>query len=86
MEDKVMLSKDDLGATARVLNGDCRPTVELTVPAGTPFKSLVVDSGWLLDIVRGLGPKGCEVCLSGRELLIRERFEHVVNVTLPGRG
>lgn len=73
------------GATARMLQADCRPTVEVTVPSGTPFGDLVAKPDRLVDLLRKIGPRGCEMCLSGRDILIRERFDDVINVEL-GRG
>lgn len=74
------------GISAKVLNSECRPTVEVLVEPGIPFKDLLLQTEWLVDLVRQLGPRGCEVRLSGRDLVIRERFEEIVNVALPGRG
>ena len=74
------------GASAKVLNNDCRPTIEVLVEPGIPMKELFATTDWLVDIARKLGPRGCEFCISGRDFLIRERFEEIVNVALPGRG
>lgn len=65
---------------ARYLQQDCRPVVEVTVDRGTPFKDVAVHTDGLIDLVRELAPRGCEACLSGRDILIRERFEDVVDV------
>ncbi len=81
-----MPTKANIEAIAQVLHSDCRPTVEVSVPAGTPFNQIAVNQNLLVDIVRKLGPRGCETCLSGRDILIRERYEEVINVALPARG
>lgn len=73
-------------AVARMVNTDCRPTLEVAVPAGTQFVDIVAQKEWLVDLARKFGPRGCEMCLSGRDILIRERFEEVINVAIPGRG
>jgi len=77
------VSKD---ASARMLQAECRPTVELEIPAGTPFEAVLRDPDWILEIVKELGPRGCERCLSGRDFLLKERFEKVINVQLGARG
>jgi hypothetical protein len=70
-------------ATVRMLHADCRPTVEVAVPVGTPFVDLASRKEWLVDVLRQFGPRGCEMCLSGRDIIIRERFDDVINVALP---
>lgn len=70
-------------ATVRMLHADCRPTLEVAVPAGTPFVELASQKEWLVDLLRKFGPRGCEMCLSGRDIIIRERFDDVINVALP---
>lgn len=72
--------------SARLLNSDCRPTIEVTVPSGISVGELFVEKNWLVDLARKIGPRGCEMCLSGRDFLIRERFDDVINVAIPGRG
>ncbi len=49
------VSKD---ASARMLQAECRPTVELEIPAGTPFEAVLRDPDWILEIVKELGPRG----------------------------
>ncbi len=85
-QENTMEHPKSLEASAHVVHSDCRPTIEVSVPSGTQFKDLVSDTDWLIDLVRKLGPRGCEPCLSGRDILIRERFEEIVNVAIPQRG
>lgn len=69
-------------SSARLVNADCRSTVEVTIPVGTSFDEIVARPEVLVDAFRKFRPKGCETCLSGRDFLIRERFEDVINVEL----
>jgi hypothetical protein len=46
-----------------------KPTVEIAVPAGTSLEK-VFNSAGLVGAVRGIGPRGCETCISGREFLV----------------
>ena len=73
-------------AVAKMVAGDCRPTLEVAVPAGVSISDVLAKSDWLVDLARKLGPRGCEMCLSGRDILIREEFEEIIQVALPGRG
>ena len=71
---------------ARVLHSDCRPTVEVAIPSGTRFVDVIANHDLLVDLIRKLGPRGCEMCLSGRDIIIRERFEEVINVDFKAHG
>ena len=68
------------GIVAKVLQTECRPTVEVAIPSGTPFVEVISNPDRIIDVVRRLGPRGCEMCLSGRDILIRERFDDVIQV------
>ena len=72
------------GATARLVHGDCRSAVEIAVPIGSRFEDIVRNPDWLAEIFRNFRPRGCEACLSGRDVIIRERFDDVINVQLGG--
>jgi hypothetical protein len=72
------------GATARLVNGDCRSAVEIAVPIGSRFEDVVRNPDRLADIFSKFRPRGCEACLSGRDIIIRERFDDVINVELGG--
>lgn len=55
--------------------------LELTMPHGTKVKDLTK----LLDRFgdfSGRLPRGCEACISGESLIIRERLEHVLPIDL----
>jgi hypothetical protein len=54
------------------------------IPAGTRFDDVVARPELLVDIFTKFRPRGCEACLSGRDFLIREMFEDVVNVEFGG--
>ncbi len=68
-------------ATARLVD---RSTVEVQVPVGTRFEDLLERPDLLVDIFSKFRPRGCETCLSGRDLVIREMFEDVINVEFGG--
>lgn len=74
------------GIIAKVLQTECRPTVEVVIPSGTPFVEVISNPERIIDVVRRLGPRGCEVCLSGRDILIRERFDDVIQVEFERPG
>jgi hypothetical protein len=76
--------RESSGATARMVNNDCRSTVEVSLPVGTRFEDVVAKPDLLVDIFTKFRPRGCEACLSGRDFLIRERFDDVINVELGG--
>ena len=73
-----------MSATARLADSDCHSTVEVRVPAGTQFDDLVRNPEILVDVFSKFRPQGCQVCLSGRDFLIREMFDDVINVELRG--
>jgi hypothetical protein len=56
--------------------------LELVVPSGTKLKDLArLEEVIFKDIVARL-PRGCQACLSGEPLFIRERLENVIRVDL----
>jgi len=56
--------------------------LELSVPYGTKAAELAKLSDRLfVDVLTRL-PRGCQPCLSGEDLFIRERLEHVLQVDL----
>lgn len=56
--------------------------LELSVPYGTRTADFAKLSERLfVDVVSRL-PRGCQACLSGEDLNIRERLEHVLQVDL----
>lgn len=71
-------------ASARLANADCHSTVEVSVPAGTTFDDVLRNPEVLVDVFSKFRPQGCQVCLSGRDFLIREMFEDVINVEIGG--
>jgi hypothetical protein len=71
-------------ASARLVDSDCRSTVELQVPVGTRFDEIVANPDRLVEIFSKFRPQGCERCISGRDFLIREYFEDVINVEFGG--
>jgi hypothetical protein len=79
-----MAPKAKSEAVARLVDANCRSTVEVAVPVGTNFDELIAKPERLVDIFRQFRPRGCEACLSGRDFLIRERFDDVINVELGG--
>jgi hypothetical protein len=79
-----MADKKVLGASARIVDAECRSTVEVAIPVGTRFDDLLARPDKLIEIISKFRPRGCEACLSGRDLLIRERFEEIINVDLGG--
>jgi hypothetical protein len=56
--------------------------IELVVPYGTKMAELGrIKETLFTDIINRL-PRGCQPCLSGEPLFIRERLEHVIQVDL----
>ena len=56
--------------------------LELVVPHGTRIADVAqLRETLFTDILQRL-PRGCQACLSGDNLNIRERFEHVIRVDL----
>ena len=56
--------------------------LELSVPYGTRTVELAkVSERLFVDVLSRL-PRGCQACLSGEDLFIRERLEHVLRVDL----
>lgn len=56
--------------------------IEVVVPYGTKISEFVKLGPVVFDDVVGRLPRGCSACLSGDNLIIRERFEHVLRVDL----
>lgn len=71
-------------ATARLVDADCRSTIEVAIPVGTSFDAVLKQPDALVDIISRFRPRGCQACLSGRDLVIRERFEEIINVEIGG--
>jgi hypothetical protein len=63
------MSESERVAKVRVLHFSDRPTFEVSVPGGTSLEKVFASSA-LIQAVRGIGPRGCETCLSGREFLV----------------
>ncbi len=60
-----------------------RPVVELVVPHGTPLLTLLkVQETISRELLPKISPRGCQTCVSGSDLRIRERLENVVQVDL----
>lgn len=56
--------------------------IELAVPHGMKTVDLSKFSERLFGNLIARLPRGCQACLSGESLLIRERLEHVLQVDL----
>lgn len=60
-----------------------RSIVEMSVPQGTSrVEAAKLHELVSRDLISKLSPRGCEACLSGVDVLIRERFENVLLVDL----
>lgn len=56
--------------------------IEVTLPSGfTSEKFGPISERLIADLVNRL-PRGCQACLSGESLIIRERLENVLRVDL----
>ena len=73
------MSEYQRAGKARIVSVD-KPTVEISVPAGTSLDKVFNHSD-LVNVVRGIGPRGCETCISGREFLVNI-YEEVTLVEL----
>jgi hypothetical protein len=62
------MSENQRTGKARIVPVE-KPTVEISVPAGTSLDKVFTHAG-LVGAVRGIGPRGCETCISGREFLV----------------
>lgn len=59
------------------------PVVELVVPHGTRLLDLLKAQETISrELLPGLTPRGCQACISGSSLIIRERFENVIRINL----
>jgi hypothetical protein len=56
--------------------------LELAIPYGMKTAELAKLREALFTDLIGRLPRGCPACLSGDNLVIRERFEHVVQIDL----
>jgi len=56
--------------------------LELALPFGTKVAEFAKVSDRLFADILSRLPRGCQTCLSGEDLFIRERLEHVVRVDL----
>jgi hypothetical protein len=56
--------------------------IELALPHGTKAAQFAKLSDRLFGDLLARLPRGCQACLSGESLLIRERLEHVLQVDL----
>jgi hypothetical protein len=56
--------------------------LQLTVPHGMPRADIakLIEKILVRDDLEKLRPRGCLSCLSGLDLRIRERFEHVLTI------
>jgi hypothetical protein len=61
-------------SAARLRVAEIRPSVEVAVPAGTSLEKVLGNTS-LVGALRGLGPRGCETCISGLEFLVKELDE-----------
>lgn len=60
-----------------------RQMLEMSVPSGTTrVEAANLHDMLVRDVIVGPGLRGCEACLSGVDILIRERFENVLTVDL----
>lgn len=50
----------------------------MAVAPGTSLEK-ALQSATLVNVVRGIGPRGCETCISGREFLVNI-YEEVTSV------
>ena len=55
-------------------------TLEILIPKGISHKELSKVS--LGDLIAKFRPSGCGPCLSGQDLIIRERFEKVLPIDI----
>lgn len=56
--------------------------IELVMPHGTKVADFSKFSDKLFGDLLSRLPRGCQACLSGESLFIRERLEHVLHVDL----
>lgn len=57
-----------------------KSTLEIVVPSGLSHKEL--SKVTLGDLLSKFRPSGCQACLSGQHLIIREKFEKVLPVQI----
>ena len=55
-------------------------SLEIVIPKGISHKDLTKVS--LGDLLSKFRPSGCGACLSGQDLIIRERFERVLPIDI----
>ena len=63
-----------------VTENKLKNSLEVLVPAGLSHKQL--NKVNLADLLSKFRPSGCGPCLSGQDLIIRERFERVLPVDI----
>ncbi len=56
--------------------------LELVLPYGTKSADFAKISDRLFSDLVGRLPRGCQACLSGESLFVRERLEHVLQIDL----
>ena len=56
--------------------------IELALPYGTKVSDFGKVTERLFGDILSRLPRGCQACLSGEDLFIRERLEHVLQVDL----
>ena len=56
--------------------------IELIVPGGTVRSEVLQVKDLLTEDLLARLPRGCQACLSGDHLIIRERFDDVVQIDL----
>ena len=56
--------------------------LEIAVPFGTKTAELAKIGDRIFDDFIARLPRGCQACLSGESLFIRERLEHVLQIDL----
>ncbi len=70
----------ELKIEARLRDDKFRNSLEIVIPEGLSHKELAKVT--LGDLLSKFRPSGCQACLSGQHLIIRERFEKVLPVDI----
>jgi hypothetical protein len=79
------LMADKYGRLADIAVKDDRngTRVSVTVPSGTTLaEALKLHEVLSSDVLSKVSPRGCQPCLSGVDLNIRERWEEIIQVDL----
>jgi hypothetical protein len=87
MQEKAHATRPSAATTARSdrvveVAYDGTAGIEVVVPHGTTLADLAKVWPRLVEDLAGRLPRGCTGCQSGDNLIIRERFEHVLRVDL----